>query len=242
VSATRSGWKRAFRSVYYRDAPEPADPRLERSKLALLVIDVQNAYLARPDRASLDGAGRSAYDVWTPFHERMHTIVLPTIAGLLERFRRDGHEVLFARIACQTRDGRDRSLSQKLPGWNNLLLPKDRWESQIARELAPQEDEIVVAKTTDSALTGTNLRLILTNLGITQVVCCGIFTDQCVSSTVRSLADESFSVIVVEDGCAAGTEELHRHELEVINLIYCHVMSCEELLGYLPPKESAGGG
>jgi nicotinamidase-related amidase len=55
-----------------------------------------------------------------------------------------------------------------------------------------------------------------------------------VSSTVRSLADESFSVIVVEDACAAGSDELHRHELEIINRIYCHVMSGDELLGYLP--------
>ena len=86
-----------------------------------------------------------------------------------------------------------------------------------------------MTKTTDSALTGTNLRLILTNLGIETVVCCGIFTDQCVSSTVRSLADESFGVVVVEDCCAAGSDELHRKELEIINMIYCHVMSSAEL-------------
>lgn len=227
-------WKNAFRSLYYRDAPEPADPKLERGRLALLVIDLQNVYLQRPDRATLDEAGRAAFDAWTPFHARMHATVLPTVAALQARFRRDGHEVLFARIACQTRDGRDRSLSQKLPGWNNLLLPEGKWESQIPPAVAPQGDEIVVTKTTDSALTGTNLRLILANLGITQVVCCGIFTDQCVSSTVRSLADESFQVIVVEDACAAASAELHRHELEIINMIYCHVMSAAELLGYLP--------
>jgi len=124
-------WKNAFRSLYYRDAPEPADPKLERGRLALLVIDLQNVYLQRPDRATLDEAGRAAFDAWTPFHARMHATVLPTVAALQARFRRDGHEVLFARIACQTRDGRDRSLSQKLPGWNNLLLPKGAWESQI---------------------------------------------------------------------------------------------------------------
>ena len=229
-----SSWKTAFRSLYYRDAPPPDDPRLERGKLALLVIDVQNVYLARPDPGSLDPQGRAAYDAWTPFHERMHATAIPAIQRLLARFRRDGHEVLFARIACQTRNGRDRSLSQKLPGWNNLLLPKDERESQIIPEIAPRGDEIVVTKTTDSALTGTNLRLLLANLGISQVVCCGIFTDQCVSSTVRSLADESFSVIVVEDACAAGSDALHRHELEIINMIYCHVMSSEELLSYLP--------
>jgi nicotinamidase-related amidase len=227
-------WKKSYRSLYYQHAADPADPVLLRGRLGLLVIDVQNVYLARPDPATLDAAGRAAYDAWTPFHVRMHETVMPTIQRLLARFRRDGHEVLFARIACQTKDGRDRSLSQKLPGWNNLLLPKDEPESQIPAQIAPQADEIVVTKTTDSALTGTNLRLILHNLGISQVICCGIFTDQCVSSTVRSLADESFSVIVVEDGCAAGSDALHRHELEVINMIYCNVMSGAELMQYLP--------
>jgi biuret amidohydrolase len=227
-------WKRAHRSLYYRDAPEPDDPQLERGKLALLIIDIQNVYLSRPDASTLSAAERASFDAWTPFHDRMHSTVLPTVAKLLQRFRRDGHEVLFARIACQTQDGRDRSLSQKLPGWNNLLLPKDEWQSQIPAPIVPLGDEIVVTKTTDSALTGTSLRLMLHNLGVSQIVCCGIFTDQCVSSTVRSLADESFGVIVVEDACAAASDALHRHELEIINMIYCHVMSSHELLGYLP--------
>ncbi len=235
TTAPADSWKHAYRSLYYRDAPPPDDPRLERGKLALLVIDIQNVYLARRDPAALNAAERASYDAWTPFHERMHATVLPTVQKLLQRFRRARHEVLFARIACQTRDGRDRSLSQKLPGWNNLLLPKDEWESQIPTAIAPEGDEIIVTKTTDSALTGTNLRLLLHNIGVSQIVCCGIFTDQCVSSTVRSLADESFQVIVVEDGCAAASEVLHRTELEIINMIYCHVMGSEELLSYLPP-------
>jgi nicotinamidase-related amidase len=50
-------------------------------------------------------------------------------------------------------------------------------------ELAPAADDIVITKTTDSALTGTNLRLILSNMGIENVLVAGIFTDQCVSCT-----------------------------------------------------------
>jgi len=229
-------WKTAYRSLYYEAAPEPPDPVLLKGRIALLVIDVQNTYLVQPDPATLTGEALARFEAWAPFHQRMTGAVLPTIRRLLERFRGDGHEVLFARIACQTKDGRDRSLSQKKPGWNNLLLPKDEWSSQIAPEIAPRDDEIVVVKTTDSALTGTNLRLILANLGITHVVCCGIFTDQCVSSTVRSLADESFEVIVVEDACAAASDDLHNRELEIINMIYCHVMSADELIGYLPSR------
>jgi biuret amidohydrolase len=222
-------WKTAFRSIYYDGAPEPADPDLTPSTTALLIIDVQNTYLVRPDRTSLVPDDQRRYDAWTPFHERMHGTVIPRTQELLGLFRKAHIECLFARIACHTKDGRDRSLSQKMPGWNNLLLPKQDMPGQIIPELAPQGDEIEVTKTTDSALTGTNLRLILTNLGIKTVVCCGIFTDQCVSSTVRSLADESFNVVVVEDCCAAGSDELHAKELEIINMIYCHVVSSSEL-------------
>ncbi|NCX71127.1 MAG: isochorismatase family protein, partial [Rhodobacteraceae bacterium] len=58
-------------------------------------------------------------------------------------------------------------------------------------------------------------------------------TDQCVSSTVRSLADESFGVLVVHDACAAATMKLHEKELEIINMIYCHVVSCGDLEHFL---------
>ena len=230
-------WKTRNRSFYYQDAPEPADLDWKPAETALLVIDVQNTYLARPDRATLDAAGQANYDAWTPFHRRMNDLVVPRTAAMLRAARASGIECLFARIACQTRDGRDRSLSQKMPGWNNLLLPKDDQPSQLVPALQPVGDEIVVTKTTDSALTGTNLRLILHNLGIRNVICAGIFTDQCVSSTVRSLADESFQVAVLEDCCAAGTDALHEQELAIIHMIYCHVMQSDELLGMLNLKK-----
>lgn len=222
-------WKTDYRSIYYQGAPEPDDLVLHPKETALLVIDVQNTYLERPDRAKLSKAEQDKYDAWTPFHDRMHNQVIPRTAELLKLCRANGVESLFARIASHTLDGRDRSLSQKMPGWNNLLLPKNDQPSQLVAQLAPVGDEITVTKTTDSALTGTNLRLILHNLGIKNVVCTGIFTDQCVSSTVRSLADESYNVVVVEDCCAAGSDALHHKELEIINMIYCHVMSSYEL-------------
>ena len=223
-------WKTEHRSIYYATAPEPDDMKLLPSETALLVIDVQNTYLERPDRDLLSKVEQAHFDLWSPFHSRMHNQVIPRTSEILKLFRAHHIECLFARIASHTKDGRDRSLSQKMPGWNNLLLPKNDQPSQIVAHLAPAGDEIVVTKTTDSALTGTNLRLILHNLGIKNLICVGIFTDQCISSTVRSLADESFNVIVLEDCCAAGSDELHRKELEIINMIYCHVMSSVEVV------------
>jgi len=222
-------WKTDYRSIYYLGAPEPADLDLKPVETALLVIDVQNAYRKRPDRAKLGPEEQVLYDLWTPFHERLAAKVIPTVADLLARFRKNRIDCLHARIASHTRAGRERSLSHRKPGWNDLLLPKDDEASQIVDELTPVDDEIVVTKMTDSALAGSNLRLLLTNMGIRNVVCCGVFTDQCVSSTVRSLADESFNVVVVEDGCAAGSDELHHKELEIINMIYCQVVSAAEL-------------
>ncbi len=216
------GWKTDWRSFYYETAEEPADIALDAGKTALLCIDLQNTYL----EVSGDPAEAAR---WAPFHERMQGTVLPNTRALQDWARGQGIEVIHARIACLKEDGRDRSLSQKKPGFNYLLLPKDREDSQIAGAVAPAPGEIVVTKTTDSALTGTNLRMVLANMGIERVICAGIFTDQCVSSTVRSLADESFEVLVIEDCCAAATTELHEHELRVINMIYCHVMSMAEL-------------
>jgi nicotinamidase-related amidase len=219
------GWKTAYRSFYYANAEEPEDIHLEPKTTALLVIDVQSTYLEDKDTAEETAR-------WQPFFDRMRDTVIPNNARMIAECRARGVEVIFARIACYKDDGRDRSLSQKKPGFNYLLLPKDREVGQIVPELEPQGDEIVVMKTTDSALTGTNLRMLLHNMGIKDVMVTGIFTDQCVSSSVRSLVDESFGVVVVEDCCAAATMELHHHELEIINMIYCHVVQSDEALGF----------
>lgn len=219
-------WKTDFRSFYYENAAEPDDIELVPEQTALLVIDIQNTYLETPDDPV-------EAERWAPFFQRMNQTVIPNTARLVDWAREQDVEVIFARIACHKDDGRDRSLSQKKPGFNYLLLPKGREDSQIVDALAPQGDEIVVTKTTDSALTGTNLRLMLHNMGIKDVIVAGIFTDQCVSSTVRSLCDESFGVVVVEDCCAAATETLHRHELEIINMIYCHVVSSDDVKSFV---------
>ena len=219
-------WKNKYRSFYYQGAPDPEDIILKADDTALLVIDIQNKYMEDP----YDPEEKKR---WAPFFMRMNSIVIPNTVSLIESCRNKNVEVMFARIACLKKDGRDRSLSQKKPGWNYLLMPKNSEESQFVSEIVPKNDEIVFTKTTDSAITGTNLRLVLSNMGIKNVIVACIFTDLCVSSTVRSLADESFNVITVEDCCAAGSHELHEKELEIINMIYCHVASFAETISFI---------
>lgn len=229
-----SGWRHAYRSFYYETMGDDIpDIVLDPAKTALLVIDLQVCYLPDSTPPNATPFDLSEWRRWAPFRERLRSSVIPQTQRLLARFRELQHEVIFARIACLTNDGRDRSLSQARPGFNNLLLPLNSAEAQILPDVAPLAHEIVLTKTTDSAVTGTNLRLLLNNLGIRNVVVCGIFTDQCVASTVRSLADESFNVIVVDDACAAATDELHRAELTIINNIYCQVLTCDETFAAL---------
>jgi len=218
-------WKTANRSFYYATAEEPEDIHLDPAKTALLVIDIQNIYLEPKDTPEETAR-------WQPFCDRMRETVIPNTRRLIDECRSRGVEIIFARIACHKTDGRDRSLSQKKPGFNYLLIPKDEESGQVVPELAPDPNDIVIIKTTDSALTGSNLRLMLRNMEISDVVVAGIFTDQCISSTVRSLADESFGVVVVDDCCAAATMELHEAELCIINMIYCHVVQFDEALGF----------
>ena len=222
-------WKTAYRSFYYEHAAEPDDIDLQPDETALLIIDIQNTYL-QPSNDPQQAVR------WQPFYDRMTQQVIPTTAKIIDDARSRGVEVIFARIACLKDDGRDRSLSQKKPGFNYLLMPQSSEASQIVPQLQPQGDDIILTKTTDSALTGTNLRLILSNMGIRNVIVAGIFTDQCISSTVRSLADESFNVIVVEDCCAAATDSIHHYELETLNMIYCQVVSSNELAGFYTDK------
>jgi nicotinamidase-related amidase len=78
----------------------------------------------------------------------MRTQLIPRTASLLAAAYAAGIECLFARIARHARharhadDGRDRSMSQQLPGWNNLLPPKRDLPGQLVAALQPQGDEI----------------------------------------------------------------------------------------------------
>ena len=131
-----SNGESGYRSFYYATAEEPDDIVLAPTR-ALLVIDVQNTYMA--DKDTSEETAR-----WKPVYDRMNNTVIPNVAELITECRERGVEIIFARIACLKPDGRDRSLSQRKPGFNYLLLPKDGEESQIVPKLLPKENDIDV--------------------------------------------------------------------------------------------------
>lgn len=218
-------------TLYYQFAPaETAPIAPDPAKTALLIVDMQNQFVNKNYGDAEDARAKGMWEQWEYFYNRLENIVIPGNKKLLEFFRENKLEVTFGRIACFHKDGRDRSPVQRRPGWNNILLPIGSYGAEMIDELKPLEDEIVVEKTTDSVLTGTNYERILRNMGIEWVVVTGVVTDQCVASTVRSLADVGFEVILVEDCCCAATQELHDAEIMIMNQIYCHVMSSDEVI------------
>lgn len=217
-------------SFYYEDDDDWGEVTIDPAKTALLVIDMQHVFITRPAIEEPTESERRRAERWEQFYRAIDDVVVPNNARILAAFRERGMSVNFARIACLKRDGSDRSLVQRSSGYNDLLVPIDDPLGQIVPELAPLDDEIVFLKTTDSAVTGTNMVLALRNMGIDTVVCTGVLTDQCVSGTVRALADESFAVWLIEDACRASTQEIQDAELAILNNIYCHVISTDELL------------
>lgn len=217
-------------SFYYKNDNDFGSIQIDPKKTALLIIDMQHVFITRkkidhPTQLQIDEATR-----WEQFYQAIDKVVVPNNKRLLEYFRAHGMEVIYGKIECRKKNGSDRSLDQKATGYNELLLAPGDPSGDIVPELAPIEDEIIIRKTTDSAITGSSLRLTLFNMGIDTVVVTGVLTDQCVSGTVRSLADESFNVWLVEDACRASTAEIQANELEILNNIYCHVVNTDEIL------------
>ena len=223
-----------YLSFYYVPDTEYMPIEIEKSKTALLIVDMQNEFVSRPmiTEESSDIAKSEALR-WEPFYKKCEEVIIPNNRRILDAFREKSMNVCFAKIISLKKDGSDRSIDQKGTGFNAMHMMLGDYDGEIVPELTPIDDEIVVLKTTDSAITGTNLRLLLHNMGIDTVVVTGVLTDQCVSGTVRSLADESFKVWLIEDACMAATEEIQRNELEILNNIYCHVINTDELIAAL---------
>jgi len=216
---------RKFLNPYYEAYPEGdywEKFKPLKDKTALLIIDVQKRY--QNMAVELRNAGNSYLE------DRLKETVIPNARRLLTFFRDQQMVVTFATIGNQREDGRDRSPTQARPGWNHTLLKIGSRDQEVIDDLRPGEGEVIVCKTTDSAVNGTQYGHILRWMGIEHVVVAGVFTDQCVSSTVRDLSDWGYTVFLAEDATSALNADLQVWETRMLNQIYCKVVSTEEVL------------
>ena len=203
-----------------RDVPLVAE------QSALLFIDVQN-FAAHRDGAEFDGLSDAKFDEkygW--FFNQMKSRIVPNMQALQAGFRAAGIEVMYTTIESLTKDGRDRSLDYKITGFN---VPKGSWDGKVIDELDPDEDEIVLPKSSSSVFVSTHIDYILRNLGVRQLVISGIVTDQCVESAIRDACDLGYLVTQVTDACLTYTPERHDNSLNTIKG-YCRQVTTAELL------------
>lgn len=72
----------------------------------------------------------------------------------------------------------------------------------INKMVAPQENEIVVIKNYPNSFRETELRNILQEAKITDLVIGGAMSHMCIDATTRSAFDLGFNCVVAEDACA----------------------------------------
>ncbi len=73
---------------------------------------------------------------------------------------------------------------------------------RLIEPLVPRPGEPVLTKTSHNAFTTTSLQQILTRAGITEVVICGIRTEQCCETTARVASDLGYDVTFVTEATA----------------------------------------
>lgn len=69
--------------------------------------------------------------------------------------------------------------------------------SQVIDCIQPDQDEIVIKKTSSSVFTTTNIDTVLRNLDVKNLILTGALTDQCVESAVRDACDLNYLVTLV---------------------------------------------
>ncbi|WP_339759142.1 isochorismatase family cysteine hydrolase [uncultured Hoeflea sp.] len=200
----------------------PLDPAAS----ALLFIDVQN-FCARRDGGEFKGLAQDEFnDSYGWFFDKFERETLPNMQRLQSAFRGRNIEVMYTVIESLTKDGRDRSLDYKITGFN---VPKGSWDGKVLDAIAPEDDEIVLPKSSSSVFVSTHIDYILRNLGVKQIVMSGLVTDQCVESAVRDACDLGYLVTQVTDACLTYTQDRHDNSLNTIKG-YCRQVTTAELL------------
>ncbi|WP_281689776.1 cysteine hydrolase family protein [Pseudonocardia thermophila] len=141
--------------------------------------------------------------------------VLPRVAQVLERARRTGDLVVHARLAFDPAGLRRVNRSPAFAAFEEQgVLAEGTPGAEFCAEAAPLPGELVVTKGGVSPFSGTGLDERLRRAGVDTLLLGGVATNFVVESAARYAGDAGFAVFVLEDLCAAHSEDLHRFAIE----------------------------
>jgi nicotinamidase-related amidase len=194
---------------------------------ALMIIDMQYLDADRNHGLGATGRQRGTMADMEYYFSRLERLVVPNIRHLLQASRDAGIRVVHVRVMNLAGDSEDTSWRYKMFGFRT---PPGSKEAEIIDELAPLPNEIVLSKTTSSVFMSTNADFVLRNLGIDTIIMTGVVTNNCVESSTRNAADLGYRVLLVDDGCAAWTQEGHDYCVRHLDHNFAIVKSTEQVL------------
>lgn len=193
---------------------------LERKDTALMVVDMQNAYL--DDRGSMI---RRNFDT-----SRLRAAIEP--CGRLISFARASQVPIIQTRNVYRADYRDAGVRVREIVPNTITtgsLAAGTWDVEIIEALAPSEDDIVIDKNRPSAFIGTTLDVLLRGMGIRSLVICGITTNICVESTARDASQFDYRTFVVSDATAEMEQSRHDHALNTLGFLFARILTVDEV-------------
>ncbi|MGW5052689.1 cysteine hydrolase family protein [Actinokineospora sp. NPDC004072] len=159
--------------------------------------------------------------------------VIAVAQRLLAGARAAGVRVVYTRVAYQPGHS---DLVTNVPllavvGQQGSLLDGTP-ATEILDELKPEPGELVVTSPKVGAFAASDLDAQLRAAGIDTVVLFGVATNLTIESTGRAAGDLGYRVVVVEDACAAGSQEAHDASIATFTLLG-EVTTADELLAAL---------
>lgn len=194
------------RTVQIKAEPDPIT--IDMVRTAVIVVDMQNAFVKKGGYFDLAGYDLSATE----------KIVEPC-RKVTAAARNGGARVIYLQMGFSPDlsdkgppDSPVNSKSKGLRFINNHPDLKDKfyfygaWGGEIIEELAPRPGDIVVRKQRYDGFIGTNLDIILRTHQVRNLVFVGTATNVCVESTLRhAFFLDYFSILVSDAVCQAGS-------------------------------------
>jgi len=206
------------------------DQKVAPSSAALIVVDVQNDFLA--PGGYFDRVG---YDL---SHARG---AVPSLKRLLPKAREVGVPVIFIQAiydpAVLSPAMRERNRRRKLDVPRCLT---GTWGADFY-EVRPLPGEPVVNKNRYSAFYKTTLEEVLTRRGVRSLLLTGVTTDTCVESTARDGYFRDYYVTVIGDCCGALSEQDHRGMLARADRDFATITTSDEVIKAWERIRATGG-
>jgi ureidoacrylate peracid hydrolase len=181
---------------------EPESIEIAVSKTAILVVDMQNAFVRKGGYFDLVGFDISA----------AQRIIEPC-QRIINAAREKGIKIIYFQMGYSP-DLSDKGppespyaykakvpiLLKERPELKDKLYIYGTWGAEIIEELKPHQEDIVIKKQRYDGFVGTNLDIILRTLGIKYLIFVGIATNVCVESTLRRSFFLDYFPILISDG------------------------------------------